>query len=171
MKVLSKVKVFFWRACSDALPTKVNLKKKKRKVLDNSVCELCGCREESTLHAIWDCEQVRMIWLPSFTDVWTKPQSIDSLCYLVGIIMAERKNLEEFAMTAWLIWVQRKKMRTNEPALPSLKLAQSASTLLAEFQHGKQHQLPKVRSGPMRWQPPPVGTMKANFDGVVFGAD
>ena len=72
--------------------------------------------------------------MPSFADVRSKFQSIVSLSDLVSIIRAAGKNLEEFAMTAWLIWNQRNKMRTNEAALPSTKLAQSASTLLAEFQ-------------------------------------
>ncbi|KAK9997016.1 hypothetical protein SO802_021702 [Lithocarpus litseifolius] len=74
-------------------------------------------------------------------------------------------------MIAWLIWTRRNKMRTNEAALPNTKLAQSASALLAEFQQGKQQQQPKKRPGPVRWQPPPVDTVKANFDGAVFRAD
>ena len=54
LKVPNKVKVFLWRACSNALPTKVNLQ--RQKVLDNPLCEQCKCRGEDMLHAIWSCE-------------------------------------------------------------------------------------------------------------------
>ena len=57
LKVQNKVKVFLWRACSNALPTKVNLK--KQKVLDNPVCDQCKCRGEDVLHAIWSCTNIR----------------------------------------------------------------------------------------------------------------
>ena len=50
LKVPNKVKVFLWRACSNALPTKVNLQ--KRKVLDNTMCDQCGCKAEDELHTI-----------------------------------------------------------------------------------------------------------------------
>ena len=37
--VLNKIKTFLWRVCSDALPTKVNLK--KRKILEDARCSAC----------------------------------------------------------------------------------------------------------------------------------
>lgn len=103
-----------------------------------------------------------------FTEVRTKFKCIDSVCELVSIIQAEGKSLEEFAMIAWLIWVQRNKQRHNEPVLPSSKIAQTALSLLHEFQQGKQRNESQTWAGPVRWQPPPVGSVKANFDGVVF---
>ena len=77
--------------------------------------------------------------MPSFADVRSKFQSIESMSDLVSIIKAKWKNLEEFAMIAWLIWFQRNKLRINEVAMLSNKLAQSATTLLAEFQVGRAH--------------------------------
>ena len=62
-------------------------------------------------------------------------------------------------------------MRINEAALPSTKLAQSVSTLLIEFQQGKQRQEPKKRVRPVRWQPSPKDTVKVNFDGAMFRED
>lgn len=101
--------------------------------------------------------------MPSFADVRSKFQSIESMSDLVSIIKAKWKNLEEFAMIAWLIWFLRNKLRINEVAMLSNKLAQSTTTLLAEFQHGKKQQEPKQRVRPVRWQPPPVDTVKVNF--------
>ena len=72
--------------------------------------------------------------MSSFTDVRSKFMSIESMRNLVSIIKAEGKNLEEFAMIVWLIWIQRNKLRINEAAFPSTKLVQSASALLVEFQ-------------------------------------
>ena len=97
--------------------------------------------------------------------------SIESMSDLVSIIKAKGKNLEEFAMIAWLIWIQRKKLRINEAALPSTMLAQSVLALLVEFQQGKQRQEPKNRVGLVRWQSLLEDTVKDNFDGAVFRED
>lgn len=169
LKVPNKVKVFLWRACSNALPTKVNLQ--RRKVLDNPLCEQCKCRGEDVLHAIWSCENLREGWEQSFAEVRRKFPCVVSLCDLVSIIKEEGKRLEEFAMSVWLIWIRRNKQRLNEPAQPLSKLAQSATALLDEFQQEKQRKKPQSRAGPVRWQPPPVGSMKANFDGAMFGEE
>lgn len=72
-------------------------------------------------------------------------------------------------MIAWLIWIRRNKLRHKEPALPSSKLAQLASTLLHEFQQGKQRKESQMRARSMWWQPSPVGSVKVNLDGAVFG--
>ena len=81
----------------------------------------------------------------------SKSTCIESVCDLVSIIQAEGKSLEEFAMIAWLIWIRRNKLRHNEPALLVSKLAQSALTLLHEFQQGKQRKESQTRVGPVRW--------------------
>ena len=107
LKVPNKVRVFLWRACSNALPTKVNLQ--RRKVLDNSLCEQCKCWEEDVLHAIWSCETLREGWAQSFIEVKRKFPWVESLSDLVSIIIEEGKSLEEFVMSAWLIWIRRNK--------------------------------------------------------------
>ena len=112
LKVPNKVKVFTWRACSRALPTKENLK--KRKVVDSSVCDQCGCLQEDEIHAIWDCVQVRVVWESSCADVRNKYLTMKNMWDLVSIMKAEGKNMEVFVMSAWLIWMRRNKLRSKE---------------------------------------------------------
>lgn len=121
LKIPNKVKVFLWRACSRALPTKINLQ--RRKVVENSGCEQCGCMAEDKFHAIWDYVNVREGWAPPFAEVRRKCQYIGSVSDLVSIIKAEGKNLEEFAMTAWLIWLWRNKLRTKKSPQSCTKIA------------------------------------------------
>ena len=49
-KVPNKIKVFLWRACSNTLPTKVGLH--KRKVVDNTICEQCLKGDEDEVHVV-----------------------------------------------------------------------------------------------------------------------
>ena len=60
LNVLGKVKHFLWRACSNRLPTKTNLV--KRRVLIDSVCHLCGRDDKDTYHALWGCEALQQVW-------------------------------------------------------------------------------------------------------------
>ena len=50
LRVPNKIKTFLWQACSEALPTKENLK--KRKNLEDTRCSACLTVQESTFHAI-----------------------------------------------------------------------------------------------------------------------
>lgn len=84
LKVQNKVKVFLWQACSNALPTKINLQ--KWKVLDNPLCDQCKCRGKDVLHAIWNCDNIRKGWVHSFVEVRNKFMCTESMCNLVSII-------------------------------------------------------------------------------------
>ena len=116
--------MFIWRACSRALPTKENLK--KRKVVDSSVGDQCGCLKKDEVHAIWDCVQVREVWESSCADVRNKYLTVKNMWDLVSIMKAKGKNMEVFVMLAWLIWMRRNKLRSNEATQPCSKIAQLA---------------------------------------------
>ena len=62
-------------------------------------------------------------------------------------------------------------MRSNEATQPCSKIAQLASSLLTEFQQGKQGRVAEKHVGLVRWQPPAEKSIKANFDGAVFGEE
>ncbi|XP_030943104.1 uncharacterized protein LOC115968042 [Quercus lobata] len=79
--------------------------------------------------------------------------------------------MEVFVMTAWLIWMRRNKLRSKEATQPCTRIAQLASSMLAEFQQGKQRRVAGVQAGLVRWQPPAENSIKANFDGAVFGEE
>ena len=64
LKVPGKIKHFLWRACTNSLPTKVNLMKKK--IVSDPMCHRCGRCEEDTKHALWDCEAVKQVWCIDF---------------------------------------------------------------------------------------------------------
>lgn len=56
-----KIKHFSWRFCSDSLPTRLNLY--KRKIISSPVCLLCGSDTETALHALRDCNFVKQVWV------------------------------------------------------------------------------------------------------------
>ncbi|KAL0014227.1 hypothetical protein SO802_001296 [Lithocarpus litseifolius] len=64
LQVPGKVKHFLWRACSDSLPTKQNLW--RRKIIACPNCEACNSYPENTIHALWSCEEIRDAWERDF---------------------------------------------------------------------------------------------------------
>ena len=65
--MLNKVKTFAWRACSESLPTMVNLAR-RRVVLSNS-CTSCNREPETVIHALWGCEKVKGAWGTNFDEL------------------------------------------------------------------------------------------------------
>ncbi|KAF5468500.1 hypothetical protein F2P56_012646, partial [Juglans regia] len=60
LKVPPTTKVFLWRACSEALPTLDNLK--RRKVVEDSLCLICNQEPETFGHALWGCIGAKDVW-------------------------------------------------------------------------------------------------------------
>ncbi|XP_012836236.1 PREDICTED: uncharacterized protein LOC105956874 [Erythranthe guttata] len=55
----NKIKIFLWRCCNNLLPTRQNLT--NRKILENSLCEICGAAEEDVLHCLSLCSFARQM--------------------------------------------------------------------------------------------------------------
>ena len=166
LRVPNKVKIFLWRACTDALPTKVNLQ--KRKVVDNSVCNLCQKASEDTFHAVWGCDTVQSVWQPSFAWLQNQNNQLKTISDLVGIVLSGSARLDVFAMVAWSVWCYRNKIRCNEQTVPVNRVFDTTVVILTEFQQKFPGHGPKLKQSPARWKPPATGELKANFDGAVF---
>ena len=132
LRVPNKVKIFLWRACTNALPTKVNLQ--KRRVVDNSVCNLCQKASEDTFHAVWGCDTVQSAWQPSFTWLQNQNNQLKTISDLVGIVQFASARLDVFAAVVWSVWCRRNKIRCNEQTVPVNKVFDAAVVMLTEFQ-------------------------------------
>ena len=66
LSVPNKVKNFLWRACQNAMPAKVNLR--KWMILTFDICDHYNREPKSILHALWDCTELAQICeaLPEF---------------------------------------------------------------------------------------------------------
>ena len=167
LRIPNRVKTLLWRAGSDALPTKVNLQ--KRRILSDASCPGCNFENESSLHALWSCPCLLPIWQPHFGWLIKKAQNCSSLRDLILLCQEKCNSLELFAMTAALIWSRRNQIRVGDASVPIDRISSLAVDNLQEFQRASSLLLwpsPSVSSA--NWSPPPSGWLKVNFDGASF---
>ena len=105
LHVPNKVKSFIWRACRNSLPTMLNLV--RWTVIEDLYCDRCREADEHTLHTLWSCLMLDVVWLDS--EQWACRTSIQFLDFreLLSWIMREHYKLELFSITVWAIWTQR----------------------------------------------------------------
>ena len=60
LNIPSKIRIFAWRACVDALLTMVNLQ--KRGIGENELCPCCEKDSETIFHFIISCEVAKRVW-------------------------------------------------------------------------------------------------------------
>ncbi|XP_065619595.1 putative ribonuclease H protein At1g65750 [Quercus suber] len=162
----NKIKNFLWRVCSNALPTKENLK--KRKIIEDARCSACLSEQESTFHAIWDCEKISHVWAPCFSWVRTEHPQIHDIQELINMLGQQVQKLELFGVVAWFIWNHRNRLRLNEKGLSSEKIFEVAKIYLSDYQEKCPTPRMKLPKGNFKWQPPEDGMYKTNYDGAVF---
>ena len=104
-RIPNRVKTLMWRAGSDALPSKVNLQ--KRRIMSDSSCPGCNIENESSLHALWSCPCLLPIWNSHFDWLIKKAQNCSSMLDIILLCQEKSNSLELFAMTAALIWARR----------------------------------------------------------------
>nr|XP_023906648.1 uncharacterized protein LOC112018352 [Quercus suber] len=137
LNISSKIKIFTWRACVDALPTMVNLR--KRGIGENVFCSCCGREVESIFHTIIKCEMAKGV-----SDYW-EVQIVENgprLCDISDIAMqilnkGTAQDLEIFFGVAWSIWGARMSLNKRQEARNC------------------------------RWTPPPPRVFKVNVDGAT----
>ena len=167
LQIPNRVKTLIWRAGSDALPTKVNLR--KRRLLIDDSCPHCNLDKETSLHALQSCPSLNPIWKVHFGWLIKEAVNCTSLLDIIQLCQ-EKSNLSElFAMTASLIWSCQNQIRAGEVVVPVGRVSSMAVDNLQEFQQASsppQRVSPIV--SPSKWSPPPW--LKVNFDGAIFSS-
>nr|XP_023927696.1 uncharacterized protein LOC112039084 [Quercus suber] len=156
-----------WCANLDALPTRVNLM--KRKVVTDPTCQVCGIEQESTLHALWSCPKLNEVWAMHFGSLRSKARKCSTFLEVFRMCMEKSHATDMFAILASQIWFRRNKLRLVEE-VADLKLLNSMTRdALQEFQHANiTAPKPPPAQSHTKWMPPPTDWVKVNFDGAVF---
>ena len=164
-----KIKHFLWRACTNSLPTKTNLL--RRKISSESLCHQCGKSDEDTKHALWDCEAIKQFWCVDFGWVNRFEAEQGNFLDLFDRMVSKSGKAELFAISARHIWVHRNKTRLKEQAVPLDKIRDTAKTYLELFYASRDSLCgckPRNPARNRRWQPPKPGEYKLNSDGAMF---
>jgi hypothetical protein len=171
LEVPNPVKIFLWKACHDLLPTRVNLVHKR--VVEDKFCPCCTIEEESIFHAIWSCIAAR--------DVWGTKNSCFQKCSCEGPTFRKlfeycmgrmsREELELMAVTSRKIWLCRNALIFEGTFSHPDVVYNEATTSLLEYkkcntkeQCCQMGESTSSRERVKSWFPPPVGTIKVNWD-------
>uniref|UniRef100_A0A2N9EX83 Reverse transcriptase domain-containing protein n=1 Tax=Fagus sylvatica TaxID=28930 RepID=A0A2N9EX83_FAGSY len=168
VRVPHKVRHFLWRACSNALPTMVNLS--RRHIVTDDKCGFCLGAEEDVLHAVWGC--------PSLTELWGHhglarkifrhhhTSILDVLSHIFdcgsGVLVAE------MAFMFWCVWQRRNKAMYQSIVDPLESIFPLVQRLSSEYHLANEEAAPHTPPIPVSWRPSNVCEFKVNFDAAVF---
>uniref|UniRef100_A0A7N2LAI0 Reverse transcriptase zinc-binding domain-containing protein n=1 Tax=Quercus lobata TaxID=97700 RepID=A0A7N2LAI0_QUELO len=134
LNVPPKIRTFIWRACSNCLPTRDNLH--RRRVRVEPTCELCKQEPETTTHILWTCPFARNVWALIKGKI-QKCSNGDSDFFLLFKQMQtklSKQELETWAVTASALWNARNKVYFEQFQPQPHIIWEGARVLLEEYQ-------------------------------------
>ena len=125
--------MFGRRASNDILPTKLNLS--KRRIIDDAMCPICLRFPESTIHALWECDVARDVWVGSLKILQKGGSGMANMVQLMEYLLVrfESLDMEVVLVQAWLIWNQRNRVVHGGKFHDSSWLNNRAREFLEEF--------------------------------------
>lgn len=170
--VLPRVKLFAWRACLDALPTRLGLHKRMCSMEAN--CSLCGGREESAVHALFDCGLAQSVWDVSDIDACL-PEGCDNVrdWWAVRLPQLNEEQVNVFLTVCWSIWSARcKAVMEGDFRSPTSIWAYAMKMCgkVREMVEGSRRQQRVVAiNHQVSWIAPEAGWVKINVDAGQVG--
>lgn len=164
-RIPPKVRVFIWRLLRGILPTRVALSKKVP--LPDLLCVFCNKHIESDVHIFKTCKALRCIWLYSNTGVI--PSDMPGLSLYDWIMCcldpSRCSNTDLFFMCLWVVWGERNKTIWDGTPFNPLFSASSATKFHDDYQKFHPPKIKNKKRPAAKWDPPPTGRLKVNFDG------
>lgn len=120
LEVPNKVKNLVWRACKNALLTKVNLV--RCKIITDSLCDICRMHQEDTNHALYCCPALDSMWRQ--IPMWNHDALKGSRTFtdLIEFVFAGNKESELFSVVIWNSWNRRNNLWLGKATLPLDKI-------------------------------------------------
>jgi hypothetical protein len=129
----SVVRVFLWKACSNILPTKINLH--KRGIVEDPLCPICKQEGESVEHILWTCESARDVWA-EFSSKLQKCATMEVSFANLFMELVDRLDVDEMqkvAVMARLIWFRRNSVVFGGDFMSPKHILEAASSQLENF--------------------------------------
>uniref|UniRef100_A0A7N2LCN5 Reverse transcriptase zinc-binding domain-containing protein n=1 Tax=Quercus lobata TaxID=97700 RepID=A0A7N2LCN5_QUELO len=166
------VKHMIWRATHNALPTLCNLG--RRNVVSCVRCWSCKSESEDTVHALWKCSSLFVLWEPDGVLKKLLRYNVSSFADLWMMVLDNRHCLDVnlLAIIFWMIWSRRNSVRLGEAAIEIRNIRQQARLFLQDFLEAQDPKrvCPRVIDRAIRWIPPIHPRVKVNFDGATFNS-
>ena len=145
-----------WRAANESLPTLYNLW--RRKVVTSIYCPFCKSDGEDTVHALWGCKRLLVVWQEDIVLRKFSGQKFHHFADFLAYVFMRKAcvDIDLLAVILWLIWGRRNAARLEEPIVDYPQLRSKAEVFLQDFQSAKEVE----RRGPAtisrfpRWLPP-----------------
>ncbi|XP_075662919.1 uncharacterized protein LOC142632381 [Castanea sativa] len=146
----------------------------RRRVVDDNVCLNCTIFPEMAIHALWDCEAAKDVWLGSLLKLQKcshgQADIIELIEYLLNLISMQK--LEFFFVQAWFIWNQRNNLLHGGKLRDPNWLSKRAVKYLEEYrvlqvQLSVASVMHSISEGKFR-KPPSLLVFKLNFDAAIF---
>ena len=135
LNVPPKVRTFLWRACSNYLPTRDNLS--RRKIQVEATCEFCRQEPEIVAHILWKCLFVRNVWALGSGNVQKCSNEVVDFFLRFKHMQEtlEPPELDRWAITAWSIWNDEIAIISSMFSDRQRWIMESAVGLLNEYQN------------------------------------
>lgn len=165
LKVLPKVRVFWWRVMRGILPVESTLK--YRHISSESKCKICLHADEDMMHALLNCTHARRFWneAPEWLDI--KRPDLHPVTWVKDILcdyLFSDSDRAKLVSIMWSIWTSRNNITHDKgdyDPVQSMKLIREA---LASLDLPQDHARILPGHG---WRPPDEGWIKINTDGSI----
>ncbi|KAE8778325.1 Alanyl-tRNA synthetase [Hordeum vulgare] len=165
LKVVPKVRVFWWRVLRGILLDESTLK--YRHIRDTSLCKLCLLDDENLEHALIHCSHARTFWVEAQALLDFHIPTLHSDSWRKDILTDPRfspKDLATIITIMWSIWSSRNRWTHDGESfdpVQSIKYTREALALL---------EIPLVQAATLPgygWHPPEGNQVKINTDAAV----
>ena len=166
-KVPLVARVFLWKACSNILPTKANLCKKR--AVEDPLCPICKLEGETVEHILWNCESAK--------DVWSTIQKLPTMemdfASIITILTdrLEDEELQLVTVIARLIWLQRNNVVFRGVFMSPAQILETAVSQLENYSKAEKGRRMESHKKPaptiVKWRKPSPGWIKFNWDAAI----
>ena len=166
----NKIKVFWWRACNDILPTWFNLV--RRRIINEDKCLICTKESELAIHALWECAAVQDVWARSISKLQKGCLGFRVVMQLMEHLVdrLSTEEMELFCVQCWFIWNRHNCVVYEGKLKDPTSLNKRADEFLEVFKQAQMHLTVSLieQASSEVWQLPPPMIYKLNFDAAIF---
>ena len=143
LRIPKKCQLFAWRAAREALPTRMNLF--KRRIPIDPQCENCQKSPEDVLHAMWNCPLIKPAWDNETWLLRIRDSQILDYADLFSKVLeiGTQQNSEAFIIISWTLWQRRNKIRVHQAMETIDQVNTKARAYLDEFASSIESSPPK----------------------------